>query len=408
MKITDFALIFLAIFLPVVIIAYVNTAFLVQSEKNEMYYKTIINSATKDAVAAMKQIESTDVDYGYSGIVDKKISINAGEAIKAYYNSLANNFGIKGNETALERLKMYIPVIAVIDYDGLYIHSIEETTSGQIVFTTKPKVKYTYTYAIVTDLLDPITNEVTYGIVDVSIEENLNAYTMLSDVVYEISFTMDDYIYINIYRRSDKKLLVSKGFYLTDMANNQDLVYSDDLVSEEERAIREKIVKLLSEMRKDIIARTGMKHISYAINNHNNYARLTGIKYKFTFVVDSDTAWYETMNGIGVISVIQGISLGNRYLNYKAYSAAELTETKKYYASLALESDTQIPVLAGGILGEKEERYYLEYNLYHASTKCPVYEYYISMTKSVVMPTYYQSRADAATQGYYACPICKP
>ena len=114
------------------------------------------------------------------------------------------------------------------------------------------------------------------------------------------------------------------------------------------------------------------------------------------------------MNGIGVISVIQGISLGNRYLNYKAYSAAELTETKKYYASLALESDTQIPVLVGGILGEKEERYYLEYNLYHASTKCPVYEYYISMTKSVVMPTYYQSRADAATQGYYACPICKP
>ena len=213
MKLTDFALVFLAIFLPVVIIAYVNTAFVVKSEKNEMYYKTIINSATKDAVSAMKQVENTDIDYGYSGIVDKKISINAKEAIRAYYNSLANNFGIKGNDNALERLKMYIPVIAVIDYDGVYIHSLEETTSGSLIFTTKPKVRYTYSYAIVTDLVDPFSGDVTYGIVDVSEEDALTAYTMLSDVIYEVTFTMDDYIYLNIYRRVDKELIVSKGFY---------------------------------------------------------------------------------------------------------------------------------------------------------------------------------------------------
>ena len=111
------------------------------------------------------------------------------------------------------------------------------------------------------------------------------------------------------------------------------------------------------------------------------------------------------MNGIGIISVVQGISLGNRYLNYKSYSAAELSETRKYYVSAALEEDTKEPETPGAV---KEERYYLEYDLYHASTKCLVYEYYISMAKDTVVPTYYQSKAQAATQGYYACPICKP
>ena len=408
MKLTDFSLIFLAIFLPVVIIAYVNTSFVVESEKNEMYYKTIINSATKDAAQAMKEVESTDIDYGDSGIVDKKISINADEAIRAFYNSLANNFGIAGNKSALNRLKMYIPVVAVIDYDGVYIHSLEETTDGSLIYTTKPKIRYTYTYAIVKNLLNPITNEVEYGIIDVSKEETLDTYKMLSDVIYEVTFTLDDYIYLNVYRKEDKKLILNKGFYLTDMSNNLDLIYSEELVSEVEKSLREQIVIHLSGMRKDIIAKTGMKNISYAINNHNSYAKSSGIKYEFRFAVDSDTTWYETMNGIGVISVIQGISLGNRYLNYKSYSAAELSETKKYYASAALDVDTKEPAAINGVAVEKENRYYLEYNLYHVSKKCPVYEYYIRMTESPVMPMYYQSRGEAATQGYYACPICKP
>ena len=39
MRLTDFSMIFIAIFLPIIIIAFVNTSFMVKSEKNEMYYK---------------------------------------------------------------------------------------------------------------------------------------------------------------------------------------------------------------------------------------------------------------------------------------------------------------------------------------------------------------------------------
>ena len=74
MKLTDFALIFVAIFLPIVVLVFVNTSFVVKSEKQEMYYKNLMNSAITDAVSSMKHIENedTDIDYGYSGIVDKK------------------------------------------------------------------------------------------------------------------------------------------------------------------------------------------------------------------------------------------------------------------------------------------------------------------------------------------------
>ena len=198
MKLTDYSMVFIAIFLPIVIIAFVNTSFMIKSEKNEIYYKAIINSATKDAVAAMKQVEGSDIDYGYSGIVDKKVSINPEQAIKTFYNSLANNFGVKDNVNALERLKMFIPVIAIIDYDGIYIHSLEDTSGGKIEFVTKPKVKYTYTYVIAKQEVDPITHEKKYDIINTTDVENIGLLEMLSNVIYEITYTMDDYVYLNI------------------------------------------------------------------------------------------------------------------------------------------------------------------------------------------------------------------
>lgn len=397
MKLTDFALIFVAIFLPVMIIVYVNTSFVIKSEKNEMYYKNIINSATADAVMAMKQVENPNIDYGYSGIVDKKVSINAEVAVNTFYNSLANNFGIVGDDTLLNRLKMYIPVIAIMDYDGIYIHSLEENQAGEINFVTKPKIKYTYTYVI------EDKGSAEYDIVDITTVADIEAMNLLNKYIYEVNFTMDDYIYLTIYEYdsgvifgNNMDIVLQKGFYLTDDNNNTPLVYTDKLPSWAETSLRKEVVTHLANIRKDVIARLGMKHISYAINNHNEYARLSGIRYNFMLSVESANSWYETMDGVGMIAVIQGISLGNRYLNYKAYSASDLVETRKYYVSTVLDDDYS------------NDRFYLKYNLYHSSQKCYIYEYYMTKVEKQVTPAYYLNKADVATQGYYPCPICKP
>lgn len=398
MKLTNFALVFVAVILPVVMIVYINVSFILKAEKQEMYYKNVINSATQDAVAAMKKVENENIDYGYSGIINNKISINAEEAIKTFYRSLANNFKILDNEEALNNLKMYIPVIAVLDYDGIYIHSAE-IIDGHLEFTTKPKIKYTTTYTITSSGFIGGTE---YQLVDLSKNNATTGSSMISNYIYEVTYTMDDYIYLKVYDTSNNKLVVSKGFYLTDENNNDALVISDNIASAEMSEIKHGVIKYLSENRRKVISSIGMKHITYAINTHNEYAKLTGIKYNFTFTVNSDEEWYDTMNGIGVISVIQGISLGNRYLNHKAYSISDLTEAKKYYASVTLDASEDEED------NYESERYYLKYNLYHQSQNCPVYQYYVRKTKELVIPSYYYTRAEAATQGYHSCPVCKP
>lgn len=150
MKLTNLSLIFVVILLPMIVIVYVNTSFVIKSEKEEMYYKNIIDSAVNDANNQMKQVENEDlqIDYGYSGSKNNKVSINADLAISTFYNSLFKNFEISGNKASEDSLKTYIPVIAVFDYDGIYIHSAEEDEDGIISYTTKPKQYYTYVYGI--------------------------------------------------------------------------------------------------------------------------------------------------------------------------------------------------------------------------------------------------------------------
>ena len=400
MKLTDFALIFVAIFLPIVIIVYVNTSFVVKAEKQEMYYKNLMNSAVTDAVSEMKQVENQDdkIDYGYSGIVDNKISINQNLAISTFYNSLANNFNIKGNDISLDRLKMYIPVVAVLDYDGIYIHSAEIDANKNVVFTTKPKVYYTYYYVIKKN------SSTSCEMIELADCDNFNS--LLSNYIYEVNFTMDDYIFLNIYKIQDNKLgkvQESKAFYISDNNNNRDLVYIDAnnlITSDTNDKLRTDIINNLNNIRKRIIAEISMKEIAYAVNKHNSYARQAGITYNFTFSVESDSQWYETIDGIGMIAIIQGISLGNRYLNYKAYSASDLVVAKKYYVSNGIVSKDN---------EGKEIKYsYMSRKLYHNSKDCPVYKEYLNSTKETLIPGFYLKKADAATQGFYPCPVCHP
>ena len=102
MKLTDFALIFVGITLPIMIIVYINVSFTIKAEEQEIYYKKIITAALNDASDQMKEVENSDaeIDSGYSGTSNNKISVNAQVAVDTFLNSLYNNFGIKGSQYA--------------------------------------------------------------------------------------------------------------------------------------------------------------------------------------------------------------------------------------------------------------------------------------------------------------------
>lgn len=410
MKITDFALIFIGITLPIIIVVYVNVSFTIKAEEQEMYYNKLITSAIEDATAAMKEVENTDktIDYGYSGEQDKKVSINPEIAKNTFFNSLYNNFGIKGNDAAEKYLQLFVPAMAIIDYNGVYISSIEEYNkdgSTVIEHTVKPKKYYTYSYYIVKQKND-------YSIVSV---DDYKSGTIHS--LHTIEFTMDDYVTHRgvVYNSSEniEKELPVKSFYLADIStgtyvdnkgnmsdtNNADLFEGSSTEIENIKAV----VNHLKEVKDEVIIKTITDEVAYAVNQNNFYASQAGITYDFVFPTIEQEEMKSYINDVGIFAFMQGLSIGNKYLNSKAYSVSRLELTTKYYLTLAKDP--------------KSER-----NLYHATTNC---QKYTDQIHTNIIPEYLTTKQQAASvigihkknssnsdteevKGFYPCPVCNP
>ena len=410
MKITDFALIFIGITLPIIIVVYVNVSFTIKAEEQEMYYNKLITSAIEDATAAMKEVENTDktIDYGYSGEQDKKVSINPEIAKNTFFNSLYNNFGIKGNDAAEKYLQLFVPAMAIIDYNGVYISSIEEYNkdgSTVIEHTVKPKKYYTYSYYIVKQKND-------YSIVSV---DDYKSGTIHS--LHTIEFTMDDYVTHRgvVYNSSGniEKELPVKSFYLADIStgtyvdnkgnmsdtNNADLFEGSSTEIENIKAV----VNHLKEVKDEVIIKTITDEVAYAVNQNNFYASQAGITYDFVFPTIEQEEMKSYINDVGIFAFMQGLSIGNKYLNSKAYSVSRLELTTKYYLTLAKDP--------------KSER-----NLYHATTNC---QKYTDQIHTNIIPEYLTTKQQAASvvgihkknssnsdteevKGFYPCPVCNP
>lgn len=400
MKITDLALIFIAIMLPIIVVVYINVALVTKAEKEEMYYKNLMNAAIIDGVTAMKEIENedTNIDYGYSGIVDKKVSINAETAINAFYKSLFNNFNISGNKYSEEKLKNYIPAIAVIDYNGIYIYSAE-IINNKIVWKMKPKKYFTTSYCIIKSGVD------TYKV------KNLNAITgadtVVDGLIYEITYSMDDYVVLNTFKNTATaaipREIENNAFYLTDENNNEYLVQGVPALTGEEAEVKIEVIKYLKEFKNVVLSNIVSNEMTYAINAHNKVARTAGIKYNFHSPYAAEGTKndvYDTINGIGMIAFIQGVSLGYRTLNYKAYSISELSISQQYYLSTKyIDEPIATPVT------------YHDKRLYHSSKECPVYKRYIMLhpnPEDRFGLEFVTRKEQAATLGFYACPVCKP
>lgn len=390
MKLTDFALVFIGVALPIIIVVYVNVSYTIKASEQEMYYETIINSAIQDGINQMKEVENSDksIDYGYSGLWNNKVSVNSKLAVDTFLNSLYNNFGIKGNKSTEHYLKLFIPAIAVIDYNGVQISSMEEyvpdsskPTEKLVEHTLKPKRYYSYSFAVVKK------TDTEYEVVDL---ENAPSNVVAK---HTIDFTMDDYV---VHRGEN---INPKGFYLSDEKNNSPLFEGMSTLTP--KSEKDKIVKLLKGKRKEVIANIVMNEVAYAINKNNSYARVAGIKYDFVFPNYTKEDWYKTVENIGMIAFVQGLSVGNKYLDYHAYGIADLTQIKRYYLT--------IPSV--------NSKY--KYNLYHSNENCPEYR----VSTKLVSPSYAISKQQAASMsasmseqtgegeqhtGFYPCPICKP
>lgn len=411
MKITDFALIFVGITLPIIITVYVNVSFTIKAEEQEMYYKKIINAALDDASNQMKEVENTDkeIDYGYSGTSDNKISVNAQVGVDTFLNSLYNNFGIKGNDTAENYLQYFIPAIAIIDYNGVQVSSIEQfTENGQNVIrhVLKPKKYYSYTYYLYTDVNN--ASKLSYTDDYEVAKSNLHS-------THVIEFTMDDYITHRgyVYKNTgDIDEIGVSSFYISDSKNNSKLVTNSDSnasLSQREKDVLPKIISNLQNKRKSVIINSIQDEMEYATNNNNSYASQAGIRYNFVFPTLEEGEMESQIQNVGIMALVQGISIGNRYLNVRAYSTSKLTEITRYYLSIP-NTD-----------GIYKTKYNL--NLYHKDKNCPEYRAFASNKENVnITPSFLFTKQQAASvkavlkkdntyiqlEGFYPCPVCNP
>ena len=366
MKTTDFAMIFVAIVLPIIIIVYVDISLLLKKEEQTLYYKNIIDSAIADATYAMKNVEGQDPDndYGYSGLSEKRVTVNANIAIDTFFDSLYDNFEIKGDDTLENYLREHIPGIAIIDYNGIYVYSLDEyeNASGSYIdHVLKPKRYFTYVYGIGETSRKLITGEEiekTYKMGNSSIE------------YFTVLFTMDDMIGL-----VDNETGVISWFYLEDSNNNVKLYQSGNVMYHE---LAEDIIRHLKLQRTKTISEIVSKEMSYAVNSHNLYSESD---YQFTFPDIAISDWQEMINNVGIIALIQGINLGNVKLDYVAHGISALKVTDRIYVSEATVG--------------------LKY--YHNTESCSVY-----LENRKTYTGYFMNKIDAATAGYYPCPACNP
>ena len=363
MKTTDFAMIFIGILIPIIIVVYVDVAFMLESEEQKLYYINVINSAIDDATYAMKSVESEDIelDYGYSGINEKKVAINAEVAADSFFKSLYEHFEIEGDKLSEEYLKSHVPALAIIDYNGLYMYSIDEYTnvdsSGNeetyLDHKLKPKRYFSYMYGIKNGALIEQEN----------LPDNLDSVS-----IYLVNFTMDDYVYIT--NGSGNKT----AFYLEDNKNNDALGTSDD-------ELKQEIIRHLKVQRTKTISKIVSEEMSYSVNAHNIHSN---INYEFYFPEISANDWGQMVNNIGIIAFVQGINIGNDILDYTAHGMSALKVADRYYVSRTIRISEEM-------------------NYYHNTEDCSLYEEQLKPING-----YYLSKMDAAALGYYPCPVCNP
>jgi hypothetical protein len=245
----------------------------------------------------------------------------------------------------------------------------------------KPKRYYTYTYAIDKDgnIIDDLSKIVK------------GEYTN----IHTVEFTMDDYISHRATVGSTEEPV--SGFYISDNKNNSALVAGVTLNADK---VKQQIVDKLLSVRRQVIADTVMKEMAYALNKNNTFAKSQGVTYQFSFPPTIKDEWIDNVNNIGMIAFIQGLSIGNKKLEYKAYGITDLTITNRYYLTVP-SSDSKYKT-----------------NLYHKSIDCPEYRVSIKTTSPAYLTTVQQAAVATAkiisggvtktVTGFSHCPICNP
>ncbi|OPJ59772.1 hypothetical protein [Clostridium oryzae] len=173
-----FSLVFSVMFALLLLLpSKLNQNIMVKAENAKNEYHEAISSSCEDAAKALLVFnDGYSTELGAEGKKEnfKRVDLNLKEGLNRFYRSLYINLDIEKDYAQQQALRSQIPIIVAVGYDGYYIHSWQET---------KKENKY--------NVINVWSNKKKYSIFDDKLD-------------IKISYTLDDYVYIEDYRRNEK------------------------------------------------------------------------------------------------------------------------------------------------------------------------------------------------------------
>ncbi|MDK8181840.1 hypothetical protein [Paenibacillus sp. UMB4589-SE434] len=281
MKITNLALIFVLIVVPMFLIM----GFRIDDQKTvnrlELQYDAALRTAAQDAAKMLSLNEKQDFEVQYQSL--KYFRANKEMAVDTFFKTLVLNFRLKEDPIGQGVLKAYIPAIVIVDYDGYYTYAVEEYRNARGVLEAKhvfsPKKPYAYS----------------------------------DSVGRSYAFTLDDYV-----RVYDPTLRTWYEGYRADLSTS----VSVDLLQQADT---------FEQVRQRVIVDTIQQDLARVINKHNQYVTRYGITYMFSLPSISQEEWNNTINDIGMIAFLQGIPVGDQAYNNYALGGGRLVRKPVIY-----------------------------------------------------------------------------
>ena len=403
MKLSHYTIIFLILILPYSVIARNNMKDYFLTLKDEVRLNNVIDIATQDALDTLIDLnDEFQILY-----VNTTFDVNqtlAKEAVKSFFQTLATNYNMPYIYGKTESyFSVYVPAIVIVGYDGFFIYSVDETSTGGFAYQMSPKIPYSYvdseTGAIVNftlknDIKIYINNKFYEGELrddyiesgDEKYQQYVDAFGSEVDAFENISdLTNDMSIIIAALHREELRTYqhLVPNFLIAEYGRDNPL--TQDYVRGSDRDASD-----FHQKRREVILNMIRETLQQEINSHQTYAKLMGSKYNFSIPDIADDDWTNSINDISVMSFIQGMPIGtNSYYNNYALGGSRIVQTDYIYGT----SDA----------GTK---------LYH-KIDCPHLEKFFNPEATTSVEQYtvdnvFVNRVYAAEAGYWPCLKCRP
>lgn len=277
-------------------------------------YQNYLTTATYDASKTMQQSMTDGIAMPTEA--DRK------KVVKTFFNSLAMDFGYTTTED-MNRLHVYVPVVALIDTDGYYI-----------VYNYEGKVTSEDGSESVHKLLSVITSINTWA---TNLSGDKGTYAVRYYLGHKVSVITPDG---DEYTGEQEEVLKELNQYSSADADK----FKTELGFREDPKASSDAMKTFESKRNMVIIQETEEKIEYYINQHNNLAKSYGTSYTFSMPETKQDDWIRMVENPTCIAFLQGMQVSNStdYLNIYSLSGGELSKnsgisfddadgTKQYY-----------------------------------------------------------------------------